>query len=71
MIPASPLKLTKKTNKYSILMVIKFKPLVSESSKGSQTFMPTLPLNTNLIKRESKIGSQESFQAILIRNQWL
>ena len=47
-----------KTSKYSILMVIEFGS--PESSNGSQNFIPNSPplpliLNTNFIKRESKI----------------
>ena len=45
-----------KARKYSILTIIELKPPVSESSSVSQQFMPPLILNTNFIKRESKIG---------------
>ena len=45
-----------KARKYSILTVIELGPPVSESSTGSQQFMPPLILNTNFRKRESKIG---------------
>ena len=45
-----------KANKYSILTVTELGPPVSESSTGSQRFMPPLILTTNFIKRESKIG---------------
>ena len=51
----------RKPNTYSILTLIELGLLVLESSTGSQNFMllphpPTLILNTNFIKRESKIG---------------
>ena len=45
-----------KARKYSILTVIELGPPVSESSTGSQQFMPPLILNTNFRKRKSKIG---------------
>ena len=45
-----------KASKYSVLTVIEIIPRVLEFSTGSQHFMPSLILNTNFIKRESKIG---------------
>ena len=45
-----------KARKYFSLTVIELGPPVLESSTWSQQFMPPLIMNTNLIKRESKIG---------------
>ena len=45
-----------KKSKYSILLITKLGPPVSESSAGSQHFMQPLVLTTNFIKRELKIG---------------
>ena len=50
-------KANRKANKYTILMATELVHPVSASSTRSQNFMPpALVLNTNFIKRESKIG---------------